>query len=173
MRIACLNRGERKWTWAVLRHRYYQVTAEIKTEFRYGTKTITWNSLFRRANCFQITSKFCIVCILLSRTDLERFKWWTRWLPPAKGECSQWRRAPASCMTTLFYELHLAEEHNSVSGKKFRIWQLKQNIVVQREGLASLLCTWETHVQISSLEPDIFTAVWKNRTPNKTTRPST
>jgi hypothetical protein len=61
-------------------------------------------------------------------------------------------------MTALFY--NLAEKYNSVSGKKFRIGQLKQNIVVQRAGLASLLCTWETHVQTSSLAPDIFTAVY-------------
>ena len=35
MRIAGLNREERKWTWPVLRHRYFQVTKEIKIEFRY------------------------------------------------------------------------------------------------------------------------------------------
>ena len=48
-----------------------------------------------------------------------------------------------------------------VSGKKFRISQLGENIVVQRAGLASLLCTWETHVLISSLATDIFTALSK------------
>jgi hypothetical protein len=62
-------------------------------------------------------------------------------------------------MTTLLC-LHPAEEYNSVSGKKFRLWQLKQNIVVQRTGLLSLLCTRETQVQTSSLAPDIFTAVY-------------
>jgi hypothetical protein len=62
-------------------------------------------------------------------------------------------------MTALF-QLHLAEEHNSVSGRKFRIRQLKQNAVVQRGGSASLLCSWQTHIQTFSLAVDSFTAVY-------------